>query len=454
MIPLLVRVEDLRTQTVQEYAFQHSPVRIGRNPLNDLALDLPFVSQWHSVVQFDQHQTVYYDLGATNATSVNGQRLQKNQPIAATPETEFRITSLRIQFARGIPHAGMQVGRAPGGFAGGGFQSSTMVAGAGEGNSSTMVFDPATGMGANQDPSGAMAVMNNIAALRAAVSSVKPHYDAYRTAWTQLWRQLQHVLNSVPQAAHPMALVMLQQELPALAGEDQFQKLAASLRVDLAGDLGMAATAGRLVGELARYLLPQEKQPRTGADIERFLGRIVMVLEAYSASFVALRKGHDQFGTDLALPHHRAGEPTPLNAGSDPRELLAYMLDWGVDGPVRVQELTAAFADIMIHEVALLNGLMEGVRGLLQRLGPIELEKEASKMSVKIGFMKFPGGMWPFRSIAKWQRYADRHRELTEEDSGLTAAVFGREFAKAYAGVVGENFTEGGPRRLNVGTRG
>ena len=36
MMPLLVRVDNLDTQTSQQYAFLKSPVRMGRNPLNDL----------------------------------------------------------------------------------------------------------------------------------------------------------------------------------------------------------------------------------------------------------------------------------------------------------------------------------------------------------------------------------------------------------------------------------
>src|SRR4051794_33144910 len=101
MLPLLVRLENTETSSIEEYAFFKSPVRIGRNMLNDLALDLPFISQWHAVVQFDDHATHYYDLGSTNGTEVNGARVEKNVPFPVPQPVEFRISKLRLTVARG-----------------------------------------------------------------------------------------------------------------------------------------------------------------------------------------------------------------------------------------------------------------------------------------------------------------------------------------------------------------
>ncbi len=75
MLPLLVRVDNLQAQTSTHFAFERSPVRIGRNQLNDLAFDQPFVSQWHALVRFDDYTTQYFDLGSTNGTLVNAQRV-------------------------------------------------------------------------------------------------------------------------------------------------------------------------------------------------------------------------------------------------------------------------------------------------------------------------------------------------------------------------------------------
>ena len=102
MLALLVRVDNLQDGSTRTHAFPRSPVRIGRNALNDLQLDFPFVSQWHGVVQFDESNTVFYDLGSTNGTTVQGQRVQTNEPVAVVrPDMDFVIGKVRLSFGRG-----------------------------------------------------------------------------------------------------------------------------------------------------------------------------------------------------------------------------------------------------------------------------------------------------------------------------------------------------------------
>ena len=139
----------------------------------------------------------------------------------------------------------------------------------------------------------------------------------------------------------------------------------------------------------------------------------------------------------------------PLSAPNDARQVLSYLLDWTVDAQGRVQELASAYADIMIHQVALLNGMVEGVRSLLFQIGPAAIAYELANTPGP----KFLRSIWPFRSGALWKRYAQRHAELTEEDRQMTKALFGHKFLEAYGGVVGKNFTDSGPPRLNEANR-
>ncbi len=101
MLPLLIRLDNLEANTSNQHAFLRSPVRIGRNRMNDIALDLPFVSQWHAVVRFDENNTEYIDLGSTNGTLANGQRLARHQPIAVSGNVDLRIGHLRVYCWRG-----------------------------------------------------------------------------------------------------------------------------------------------------------------------------------------------------------------------------------------------------------------------------------------------------------------------------------------------------------------
>jgi predicted component of type VI protein secretion system len=58
--------------------FSESPVRVGRNQLNDIAIDDPFISQWHGLIRFGDDGITYSDLGSTNGSMIEGVRLSTN----------------------------------------------------------------------------------------------------------------------------------------------------------------------------------------------------------------------------------------------------------------------------------------------------------------------------------------------------------------------------------------
>ena len=94
----------------------------------------------------------------------------------------------------------------------------------------------------------------------------------------------------------------------------------------------------------------------------------------------------------------------------------------------------------MSHQVALLSGMMEGVRKLFAaELSPTTLESEAEK--------KQAAGFWVGREAKSWRQYVATHKALTEEDKELTSAVFGRAFSRAYARALGERGARGGDGR-------
>src|SRR5947199_10819236 len=83
-MPLEVTVKDPTSTSNRTLTFAKSPVRIGRNQLNDIALDDPFVSEWHGLIHFGADTVDYYDLGSTNGTVLDGKRLAKNVPAPLT----------------------------------------------------------------------------------------------------------------------------------------------------------------------------------------------------------------------------------------------------------------------------------------------------------------------------------------------------------------------------------
>jgi predicted component of type VI protein secretion system len=100
MLPLVIQIERLKERVAETCAFAQSPVRIGRNPLNDVELDDGYVSQWHGVIRFGDEQTTYLDLGSTNPTMVDGKPIERNVEVPITETTDLRIGSFRLHVIR------------------------------------------------------------------------------------------------------------------------------------------------------------------------------------------------------------------------------------------------------------------------------------------------------------------------------------------------------------------
>jgi FHA domain len=73
-----IKVKDSRSCGEREHAFAQFPIRIGRNPLNDLIIDDDFVSQWHGIIRREGQHVTFMDLGSTNGSSLDGKRLPKD----------------------------------------------------------------------------------------------------------------------------------------------------------------------------------------------------------------------------------------------------------------------------------------------------------------------------------------------------------------------------------------
>lgn len=442
MLALLVRIDNFEDGTTQSYSYTTSPVRVGRNPLNDLPLALPFVSQWHAVVVWDGQSVTYYDLGSTNGTTVQGHRLGANQPVpVSSPDMEFRIGAVRLVFqlanlpdgaAASLPRRGEGTSVSEGllrkGAAGpSGYPS------VGDEGGSTMMLDATALLGGIQQSSLPPRTQHSLRALQGA-------YNNYRAAWHELSQQLMAALQQTPTQQVPAAIERFVEMYGDAQHEPSLQSLARSQGVPLASGEGAAT---QLVTQLAQYLMPSRQPPQSPQEMEGFLVRALVALETYSTAFIGLRQGHDAFGMQMTGRSRRSADPTPVEAADDPKRLLEYLLDWSGDGDARMLELRNQYAEIMTHQVALLNGLMEGVRKLVRtRLSPDAIERDPK---VSHGFWSFG----PFKAIGYWRRYRQLHEELLE-DRELTTAVFGRDFARAYADALGENFAESDPRRIGA----
>jgi type VI secretion system protein len=480
VIPLVVRVENLEVGgDPEQFAFIKSPVRIGRGELNDLPLLRPFVSTYHGLVQFDDESASYVDVGSTNGSVIDGRQVEKNVPMPVAPGSELLIGTFRLTFTRRMTAERMAVpkqltvlamrlsalrarpepsgpereavesegapvesGGAPVESGGAPVESGGAPVESGGapvelGGAPALVAEP------EREPvPDEAAVAAAEAAIEAASLDLEVHYASYRGAWEHMRAAVEAVLDGLDGQARSAAIDRLVARYPGIAGELEGTarplapgaEPARGAPPPLAAPPPPAAPVRHDLGAAALQILTAfgesyvgEAPLATPRDLELVLERVADVLETFGRSFVELHRGYEEFGSEMGVRAVQ-GEGV-IHRARDARQLLAYLLD--LQGEGRERELQRAFADFMLHQVALLRGVVEGGRALLGRLSPDEVSATA------------PKGMWPLRAAALWKAFEERFHELADEESALTEALFGREFSRAYAAIVGGGAGDG-----------
>ena len=241
-----------------------------------------------------------------------------------------------------------------------------------------------------------------------AIRSLKPAYSQYEVARQQFERAVEEALGQIPANTRDTAMAFLRREFPNMPGANVFA--AAS------SDQG-AAEASSTVTNFAAHVLNTVRPPANADEQSAFLARIADVLQTTAQAFIEIRNVQARFGEEMGVRTIR--EFTQLHAAGDARAVLDYLLDWRSGGRERTAQLSGVYSDFMLHQVALINGVVEGVQSLMDQFRPAEIERGVGGLS---------------KSAAAWKKYTERYTEEIEE-RGISALVFGEEFARAYAEV-------------------
>lgn len=311
---LCIRVHSQVDGQVTESFFRDLPIRIGRNRLNDLVLNHPYVSQWHAVIGSERGALTVTQVGSTNAVVVGERKLMAGEEVAVSGDTGIRIVPFELELR--------------------------------------IVQDPA----------------------------------------------------SFPPASQPGT-----HSLVAAAGDAQATQTA------------RATIALQILNRLSqRFLGRTLDDPR---DLALFGARMEETLEVFLRCFIALQRGKEQLRSALDIRALAPDATDPVEQASDPVRLAAVLLGPTAGGAASLER---SLKDLMIHQVALLNGTMAGVRNLLGKVGPKAVRKLALKKQ------RAPG----WRLL--WETFEQVHRELAEEEEATFETVFGRDFDRAYAKVAGK----------------
>src|SRR5438445_13894026 len=98
--PLAVRIEVAGPGRPEptEFVYPQVPVRMGRNPLNELALEDPHVSQWHAILGYVEGALRIIDVGSRNGTRIDGRRLRGGEavPLRGGERIDIGPFSIRV----------------------------------------------------------------------------------------------------------------------------------------------------------------------------------------------------------------------------------------------------------------------------------------------------------------------------------------------------------------------
>lgn len=425
MLPLLVEITNTETGARVEAGFKRSPVRIGRNALNDLAIDESFVSQWHGLVRFDDAGTRFLDLGSTNGTFLGDDRLESNVEVEVTDETRLRIGPLRVRLARLALSDDKFLPRRASPFSLGGTTRAAKGVGAGGtlelGKSGARSLDQ---IAATLSDAGRPIAMDQLKAMadrqRELIAKLRPLYQEYERAWAALEGPMKEALASAANET--------EREIRINLLEGQFE-----LAFEHASLSGKSPSAGS-GADVAQWL--SVLAPSVAAkwdDPEAALNRAGAVLEAFASAVMNLREGQKQVRAELGV--EAGSESEALPSFDDSRALLGYLLDPEADAAFRLDELARTFAGFAVHQLGIVNGALDGARALLAALSPQGVGAAASG-AIAPTSMGFGDWLWPFRAAANYYRYVGKHLELST-GSTFTKHLFGASFARAYYRVTG-----------------
>jgi type VI secretion system protein ImpI len=159
----------------------------------------------------------------------------------------------------------------------------------------------------------------------------------------------------------------------------------------------------------------------------QLMERMARVFAVTVKSLAQAMEGRRRFAREFEVEATKifAWTPNRIKLAEDADEIATYLLDprkSQIDAAVK--DLEGAFQDLALHQLGLMAGLKACLRGLLAELDPASIEKSAKEGS---GRLK--------RGGAPWDRFKEKHRQLSEEEVNVFERILAPHFATGYLSV-------------------
>ncbi len=192
------------------------------------------------------------------------------------------------------------------------------------------------------------------------------------------------------------------------------------------------------LSELVRHFCGESVAPLSSKDLEHVVRRIIGILEIVFMGLADAVKGRREFQKEFEVEATRifSWKPNPIKQAETAEEIGAILLmpeRRSLDEEQVVDSLKEIFQDLTLHQLGLLAGFRECVKGLLKELDPTVLAKPQKGVEGKrIGLL---GGGSLRQEAGAWRRFVEKHRQLTEEEVKVFERILAPHFAKGYLSV-------------------
>jgi len=393
---LVVTVVDHDQHKSKAHTFTRGPVRVGRDPENELHLAYRFVSSWHAVIRFDARSARVEDLGTVNGFLIDGVRIGSGKSAEVRGRLVVSIGPLELI----VEHTPSETRRP------------TAAEPAPTPSELLHKRDRISAQGAidSDEPallSSGHTMAMNLSKVHGAALKLRPLYErltAAQAAWTAAHGEAVRELKAARDEA---GLAMLRREFPPLNDGGGGPVIVD----DVDNQFFQQAELGA-VAQAAEELVHGLRGPANLEETKRFLARVIDVTRTFAVSAVEQLTAMDRQDSELGVKIDR--EQNPVLTIDSPDELLRLLLDWRGGRTERTHQLVEALACALAHPTAVLRGALAAGRKVSEQLAPREIER-----SVSVG--------WPTRAGALWRRFEERYEEVFGDgEDGWSRALRGQ----------------------------
>lgn len=404
-MPFKLLIEGILDKTGNEAVeceYEQEVVRIGRQDSNEVQLEDPrrIVSGKHAEIHQKEDQFLLIDVGSKNGTRLNGEPLISGKEYPLKEEDQIAIGNFVLQFFPIIREEtkleAVGVSEATINFSGTAEETDTLL----EELSRAYADHP-------ENPEARRLRITEI--LREAVFSLdetrsRRFLDLVEARFPEAEYQQERVKQKSPDTRTPARTKEIE---AARAAQGGLKKLAE--RYSAAGDALNSPEA-----------------------VAVFIDRLDRVLTVMIDSLADAVKGRREFEAGFEVESTRIfmRKPNPIKVVEGSREIGAYLFDPNISESTEkvVADLEDVFTDLALHKVGMVAGFRECLRGLLKQLDPDVLEGKERREggALRIG---------PLAKLAAWDRFREKHRELSEEEVRTFEQILGPYFAEGYLSV-------------------